>query len=111
MITRERRLLEQLVKSWAQDHTGAFTIADYEPTETAMHNTEGYLTWLVRESHANLDLLFLVDKIEVFLEMRRKRRHPDGMFCKRCRVFYEFAESNQDDGSMVCYSCRSNPYV
>jgi hypothetical protein len=110
MKTRERRLLEQLIKSWAQDHTNAFTIADFAQTEEAMHSTEGHLTWVVRESHANLDLMSLADRLEVFLEGRRNRKHLDGMACKKCKSFYEFAESNQEDGSMVCYSCRNNPY-
>lgn len=39
-----------------------------------------------------------------------KRREPDGMSCKRCKDFYHMAEANQDDGSLVCYLCRNNPY-
>lgn len=31
---------------------------------------------------------------------------PDGMACKKCRNFYHYAEPNQDDGTLVCYSCR-----
>ncbi len=104
-MTRQRRMLEQLVKSWAQDHTAAYTIADPDSTEEGLKNTGGYLTWVVREGHANIDLLSLLDRLDVFLET--KRRHPDGMFCKRCQVFYQYAESNQDDGSMICYSCRN----
>lgn len=111
MATRERRLLEQLVKSWAQDHTDQYNIADYTATETGMSNTEGHLTWVVREGHANLDLLSLVDRIEVFLINRRQSKQLDGMYCQKCHSFVEFAEPNQDDGSMICYSCRSNPYV
>jgi hypothetical protein len=34
-----------------------------------------------------------------------------GMKCQRCDEFYQYAEPNQDDKStMVCWSCRQNPY-
>ena len=110
-MTRERRLLEQLVKAWAQSHNSAFIIADYELTEEALSNTSGYFTWLIRESHANIDLASLVDQLENFLDSRRKNQHLDGMYCANCGNFHEYAEPNQEDGSMVCYSCRNNPYV
>lgn len=108
--TRERRLLEQIIKQWAQDHTSDYEVADYSPTEEGMEKTEGHFTWLIQEKHAAIDLLSLADRIELWLENRRKRRHPDGMLCQKCKLFYEFAEPNQDDGSMICYSCRKNPY-
>jgi hypothetical protein len=110
MVTRDRHLLEQLIKQWAQDHTSDFIIADHNAGDTAMENTQGYLTWVVRESHASLDLLSLVDRLEIFLENKRNRRTPDGMKCQKCQTFYDFAEPNQPDGSLLCYSCRSNPY-
>lgn len=31
---------------------------------------------------------------------------PNGMACSKCQTFNEYAESNQSDGSYVCYSCR-----
>jgi hypothetical protein len=30
----------------------------------------------------------------------------DGFPCKRCHNYYEFAVPNQDDGTLVCWSCR-----
>ena len=33
--------------------------------------------------------------------------HKDGMDCCKCKKFFEFAESNQDDGTMICWSCRN----
>ena len=32
---------------------------------------------------------------------------PDGLPCKKCRSFFEYAEPNQDDGTLVCWSCRT----
>lgn len=34
----------------------------------------------------------------------------DGMNCINCDEFYDKAEPNQEDGTLVCYSCRQNPY-
>lgn len=34
----------------------------------------------------------------------------DGMSCANCGEFYHLAESNQEDGTLVCWSCRFNPY-
>lgn len=104
-------MLERIIKQWAQDHTTDFTVADYTSSEEAMNNTSGYFTWVVQEGHCTVDLCSLADRIEQWLEARRKRLHPDGMVCKGCKTFYEFAEPNQDDGSMICYSCRYNPYT
>jgi len=105
MPTRERNLIEQLLKAWAQDHCVNYSIADYTLTEGAMKSTESHFTWVIREGHANIDLIDLADRLEFFMGMRQQRRHPDGMFCKTCNNFYQFAEANQDDGSLICYSC------
>lgn len=35
-----------------------------------------------------------------------KDRDVDGCFCKKCNEFYMFAEPNQIDGSLICWSCR-----
>lgn len=32
---------------------------------------------------------------------------PDGLMCGWCGNFYPMASSNQNDGSLKCYSCRS----
>ena len=109
MVTKERRLLEQIIKQWAQDHTTDYTVADYTTTEEAMSKTGGFFTWVIQEGHANIDLLALADRLEIFLENRRNRRQPDGMLCSKCKSFYDFAEPNQSDGSMICYSCRHYP--
>jgi hypothetical protein len=33
-----------------------------------------------------------------------------GLPCRKCEIFFDYAESNQPDGSLVCYSCRFNNY-
>lgn len=34
----------------------------------------------------------------------------DGLFCACCSDFFDMAESNQPDGTLICFSCRSNPF-
>jgi hypothetical protein len=34
----------------------------------------------------------------------------DGCSCEKCREFVPMAESNQSNGTFVCYSCRMNPF-
>lgn len=110
MATRERNLIDYLIKTWAQDQCLDFIISDFEPTPEAMKITQGHLTWAIRENSVNLNLLDLADRIESFLNDKRKRKYPDGMICDKCKNFTQFAESNQQDGSFICFSCINNPY-
>lgn len=34
----------------------------------------------------------------------------DGCKCAKCGEFYHMAQPNQDDGTLICWSCRANPY-
>jgi len=34
----------------------------------------------------------------------------DGLQCKICKEFFPYSVANQEDGCLVCYSCRQNPY-
>jgi len=34
----------------------------------------------------------------------------DGLSCCICREFYRYAEPNQPNDTLICYSCRQNPY-
>lgn len=45
-----------------------------------------------------------------FANISRISRRLDGMNCSRCHDFCYQADSNQDDGSFICWSCRENPY-
>lgn len=104
-MNRDKRVLNQIVKEWAAEHSGAYIIADYDQTEEALDKTGGHLTWTIREGHVNLNLRALVERLEILLMVRQIKKHPDGMSCAKCHEFYEFAEGNQEDGTLVCYSC------
>ncbi len=34
----------------------------------------------------------------------------DGMSCAICKEFYRYSQANQPDGTLICFSCRQNPY-
>ena len=36
----------------------------------------------------------------------KKKPEEDGCVCKKCKQFYQYAEPNQEDGTLICYSCR-----
>jgi transcription initiation factor IIE alpha subunit len=108
MVSKKRHLIEQLIKEWAQDHTTGFTVADYN--EDGLENTQGYLSWVIQERHANINLNWLADRIEDFIFNHAVTAHPNGLACTKCHNYYEFSEPNQLDGSLICYSCRCNPY-
>lgn len=37
---------------------------------------------------------------------KAKKDDRDGCDCAKCGDFYPYAESNQDDGTLICYRCR-----
>lgn len=34
----------------------------------------------------------------------------NGCLCKKCDEFFEWAEPNQEDGTMICWRCRMYPF-
>jgi hypothetical protein len=50
-----------------------------------------------------------VQYIQVDLDLglpEKKTNNCDGCTCVKCQQFFEFAEPNQDDGTLVCWACR-----
>ena len=33
--------------------------------------------------------------------------YPDGLNCRKCQDHFPWAEPNQNDGTLICFSCRS----
>src|SRR5258706_13528155 len=59
-----------------------------------------------------IDKKFLDEHIVYIQENMVAHVHDkmDGLSCKICREFFQYAASNQSDGTLICYSCRQNPY-
>lgn len=63
--------------------------------------------------HLSIDKKFLDENI-VYINATSIARVVyvmDGMSCRHCKEFYPMAEANQEDGTLLCYSCRQDPYV
>lgn len=39
-------------------------------------------------------------------EKHLREREKDGEFCSKCKEFYPFAEPNQSNMTLICYSCK-----
>jgi hypothetical protein len=40
-------------------------------------------------------------------EANKANKNEDGMTCTKCNILNEYVtESNQDDGTYICYKCR-----
>lgn len=44
--------------------------------------------------------------IDLAVPVDKKKKDSDGCTCKKCKEFYQYAEPNQEDGSLICYGCR-----
>lgn len=82
----------------------------YVPPYILLKNTSRTDARLCRELEIesrfiDVDIIYiqenLVSKINYVL---------DGMKCCKCGEFYSMAVPNQKDGTLICYSCRFNPY-
>lgn len=109
-MSKERHVLAQILKSWAQEHDHNFVISSTTPDDKGVEETGAFLSWLIKNTEANIDLVSLLDRLELYYLNLKSKKHPDGMFCRRCQSFYKYAEPNQSDGTLLCYSCRNNPY-
>lgn len=59
-----------------------------------------------------IDKRFLDAEIVYILESQIYRIYSimEGMNCANCGEYHRWAEPNQEDGTLICYSCRFNPY-
>lgn len=46
------------------------------------------------------------DDIDLAVPVEEKKEKSDGCTCKKCKEFYQYAEPNQEDGTLICYGCR-----
>ena len=109
-MSKDRDILAQLLKNWAQDHNPNFVIASAETGDDGVAQTGSFLAFVLQQDGAAPDLVGLLDRLELYVDRIRGRVGLDGMFCRKCKTFYKYAEGNQPDGSLLCYSCRSNPF-
>lgn len=44
--------------------------------------------------------------IDLAVPVDEKKKKSDGCSCKKCKEFFEYAEPNQEDGTLICWACR-----
>lgn len=75
-------------------------------------------SWNVKEEHLDkyrLDAKYLDTKVinvtpDKILGLFKRNELRDGMTCRKCHEYVGMAESNQPDGSFICWLCRQNIY-
>lgn len=71
------------------------------------------LGWIDEDTDQDLDEDDLPDTLrQEDLEkiLKKIMEENDGSKCKICKDWFQYAESNQEDGTFICRSCKLNPY-
>lgn len=59
----------------------------------------------IAQKYLDENAVYIQENLVASVEARN-----DGMTCRICREFFPYSVANQDDGTLICYSCRQNPY-
>ena|ERR1700676_5802334 len=110
-MNKERYVLSQILKSWAQEHDYNFQISSPLHGDDGVNATSSFFSWLIKKTDVSINLPTLLDRLELYVLNVKNKKLPDGCFCQGCQNWYQFAEPNQEDGTLICYSCRENPYI
>lgn len=106
----DREQLARIIKFWAQNHDNSFTISPQGETgDESVNKTSAHLSWLIRETDNNLDLLALLDHLDLFVKLIKNDKKAVGCYCANCGDFLPFMELNEGE-TVMCYSCTNNPY-
>ncbi len=47
-----------------------------------------------------------IQGIDFAVPVEEKKKKSEGCSCKKCKEFFEYAEPNQEDGTLICWACR-----
>jgi hypothetical protein len=59
----------------------------------------------IQQKYLCEEIIYIQENMVAFIESVL-----DGMNCKICKEYFPYAVANQNNGSLVCYTCKSNPY-
>ena len=106
----DKEAIANIIKDWAQSHDLNLKIAANESGAKGIEITSIFFNWLIKQTEVSIDLNSLLEAIHKHISSNQKKTY-DGMFCSNCGSWYQFAEPNQPDGALICYSCRFNPFT
>ncbi len=49
---------------------------------------------------------YTIQGIDLAVPVEEKKKKSEGCSCKKCKEFFEYAEPNQEDGTLICWACR-----
>lgn len=106
-MTKERNLAINLIYSWAQSHTDKWVITRESQSDDAINQVASDISYVFQTDKVMVDLLSLVDRLELLLKNKMTRK-ATGCQCIKCKQWYDWALPNQDDGTLICYTCRNS---
>ena len=78
-----------------QDHIDDFTSdSDYSINKNINSYIDNYVRWFHPTDIMKVHPRMILNK------------YPNGCKCRECSEHYPYAEPNQQDGTLLCYSCR-----
>ncbi len=92
----------------ARDYEGYFLFVPcyYNLKDSVIADQYKCKTLEIDNKFLNENIIYILEKMIATIVKR-----DEGLNCKVCNEFAQFAEANQADGSFICYRCRLNPYV
>jgi len=73
--------------------------------ETTVVTSYSCKTLGINKKFLNENIVYIPENMVANIQERL-----DGIACCKCKDFYPFAASNQENGTLICFSCRQNPY-
>lgn len=71
-----------------------------------MHQKDAAYHYYDEEFLSADDDAFIGDNLQ-FDFVKDLPKNKDGYICTKCRELFPYAEPNQKDGTLICYSCRN----
>lgn len=59
----------------------------------------------IEKKYLDEEIVYIQENMIASIESTR-----NGMTCRICKEHFPYAVANQEDGTLICFSCRQNPY-
>ena len=95
----------------SNNNSGTASSGNYIPVNTGnvTVNPGGYITWVPTQQSFTITIGGGGGGgacAESEKKSDEKKKDKGGCSCKKCKEYYDYAEPNQEDGTLICWSCR-----